>query len=62
MRVTPIDGFWPATLRLGLAFAGEVNQGDDPADNDVLEPIRPLAKIERGAPLRPLWNPIAADD
>jgi hypothetical protein len=59
---TQIESFWPAARWRGLAFAGEVNQGDDPTGDDFLELIGPFAKIERGEPPRPLWNPIAADD
>jgi hypothetical protein len=62
MRGTQIEGFWPAARGRGLAFAGEVNRSEDPIDNDVLELIGALAKLERGEPARLLWNPIAADD
>ena len=56
MRGTPIEAFWPAARGLGLVFAGEVNRGNDPTDNDFLELIGPFAKIERGESLRSVWN------
>jgi hypothetical protein len=54
VRVTPIDGFWPAARSWGLVFAGKVNHGNHPTDNDLRKLIGPFAKIERGEPLRPL--------
>jgi len=54
MRGSPIDGFWPAARWRGSVFAGKVNHGNDPTDDDLRELIGPFAKIERGEPLRPL--------
>ena len=56
MRVTPIDGFRPAARWRGSVFAGNVNHGAHPTDNDLPKLIGPFAKIERGEPLRPLQS------
>ena len=49
MRVTPINGFWPAARGWGTAFASEVSRGAHPTDNDVCKLIDPFVKKGRAA-------------